>query len=155
MIPRKLKPCKTCGDPSYIFSHGNCKRCSQLAKIAEKREFKPLVQTDDGRPGKVFKVYQTTKIKSVSTRQQKLNAAYLVLRKEFMKANPICGAGLEGCTIQANECHHRRGRGEYLLDDSTYLALCANCHKFINEHNEFAFEMGFSESRLSRQQLNL
>lgn len=62
MITRKLKPCRTCNDPSYIFSHGNCKRCSQLAKIAEKREFKPLVQTEYGRPGKPFKVYNAPKV---------------------------------------------------------------------------------------------
>lgn len=27
MIPRKLKPCKECGEDSYLWSKGRCKRC--------------------------------------------------------------------------------------------------------------------------------
>ena len=149
MIARKLKPCKTCGDPSYIFSHGNCRNCWGLSKAKEKHQQARLTQTEDGAEAKPFKIYKTTEIKKVSTRQQKLNAAYLVLRKEFMKSHKICAADLDGCTLHATECHHKRGRGEYLLDDSTYLALCAII-EFINEHNAFAMEAGFTQSRLSK-----
>jgi len=37
-IPRKLKPCIDCNVPSYIFSHGRCRHCSQLTKLAEKKQ---------------------------------------------------------------------------------------------------------------------
>ncbi len=94
--------------------------------------------------------YQTKEIKKVSTRQQKLNVAYKVLRGQFMKAHPKCEANLQGCKIKSTECHHVRGRGQYYLDDTTYLALCGPCHKWINEHNEAASEMGFCKSRLGK-----
>ena len=32
MIQQKLKLCKTCGKPKYIFSHGNCKWCDSKTK---------------------------------------------------------------------------------------------------------------------------
>lgn len=95
-------------------------------------------------------VYQTKEIKKVSTRMQKLNAAYKILRDLFMKSHPKCEANLPGCKIKSTECHHVRGRGQYYLDDSTYLALCTPCHKWINEHNEAALEMGFCKSRLGK-----
>lgn len=94
--------------------------------------------------------YQTKEIKKVSTRQQKLNAAYKILRDQFMKSHKACEANLQGCKKKATECHHVRGRGQYYLDDTTYLALCSPCHKWVNEHNEAASEMGFCKSRLEK-----
>lgn len=121
-----------------------------MAKIKSESKQSTLTQTENGRPAKAFKVYSTKAIKQVSTRQQKLNAAYKILRDRFMKVHPTCQAGLGGCTVKSTECHHIRGRGEYFLNDKYYLALCNSCHRWINDHNEAATAMGFCQSRLSK-----
>jgi len=132
-----------------VFSKGLCHSHWKMVYGKPLKKFKPLTQTEDGEEAKFFK-YQTAEIKKVSTRQQKLNAAYKVLRDAFIKKKKYCVARLDGCTGNATECHHKAGRGEYLLDDTKYLALCHNCHVFITEHSQFAMERGFSESRLSK-----
>lgn len=152
MIQAKLKICSICNEPSklWVSTPKTCKNCAMRLKSSDKPKFKALTQTEDGKIAKAFKVYSTKAIKQVSTRQIKLNAAYKVLRDQFMKLHPACQAGLDGCTVKATECHHMRGRGEYLLNDKYYLALCNNCHRWINEHNEAATAMGFCQSRLSK-----
>lgn len=141
----KLKKCSACGLPSILW-----RSVPPLCKSCASRRQNTLKQTMDGLVAKPIRVYNTKKIKQVSTRQQKLNTAYAVLRKEFMKANPHCQAKLDGCTYIATDCHHRRGRGEYFLDASTYLAVCSACHRWITEHSAEAIEMGLSESRLNK-----
>lgn len=37
MIARKLKICIDCQSPQYLFSHGRCKHCDTLSKLAEKK----------------------------------------------------------------------------------------------------------------------
>lgn len=37
-IIRKKKPCKSCGQPSYIFSKGRCKTCSVVEDSLERME---------------------------------------------------------------------------------------------------------------------
>ncbi len=37
MIARKLKPCKSCGKMTYLFSHGNCKSCSAKKSFEDKK----------------------------------------------------------------------------------------------------------------------
>lgn len=71
-----------------------------------------------------------------------------------MKNHPMCEAKLPGCSSIATECHHKRGRGEYLLDSTTFLALCHLCHSYIELHPNQAKELGFSESRLSKDGTN-
>lgn len=145
MIQPKLKICSVCEKECYLWASTPpaCKECHQRAKSM-------LKQTTDGRTAKAFKIYSTKAIKHVSTRQMKLNAAYKILRDQFMKTRPTCQAGLGGCTVKSTECHHIRGRGEYLLNDKYYLALCNSCHRWINEHNEAATVMGFCQSRSSK-----
>lgn len=142
MIPQKLKMCKTCGKPSYLFSHGNCKPCATRAKNS-------LVQTESGKEAKLFK-YQTKEIKKVSTRQQKLNAAYSIQAVIYKKNNPICKARIKCSGALTTDVHHRKGRGEYLLDESSWLPVCRECHVWINENNKQAMALGLSESRLSK-----
>ncbi len=150
MIKRKLKPCKTCGDPSYIFSHGDCKSCAQMRYASEKPKHRPLAQTENGGEAKPFKVtYQTKEIKKVSTRQQRLNAAYSVLRKQFLKVHQMCEAHWEGCTYQATTIHHSQGRQDgNLLNDRTFKALCMSCHEKVERQVERAKKEGLTVDRL-------
>lgn len=90
-------------------------------------------------------------VNRVSTKQQKTNQAYAVICAQFKKNHPICQARIKCSGALTNEVHHKRGRGkEYMLDSTTYLACCSDCHRWINEHHEQATALGFSESRLEK-----
>lgn len=138
------KLCSTPNCNTPVFSKGLCMYHWKRWKASQQS----LTQTDN-EPAKPFIAsYRTKQIKKVSTRQQKLNAAYKVLRDQFMKKHPTCQARLAHCTGVSTECHHSRGRGEYLLDDSTFFALCGNCHRYLETHPEISKALGFTKSRL-------
>jgi hypothetical protein len=82
-----------------------------------------------------------------SSRQEKLDAIYLVLRESFLKANRFCKANLLGCQKMATDVHHMAGRGKFMLDESTFLAVCRICHNQIEENPFMAKAMGYSVSR--------
>ncbi len=92
---------------------------------------------------------QTNVIAKFSDKRKKINAAYNVLRDQYMKAHPVCEARLPGCTYNSTECHHSRGRGEFMLDQTTYKALCEHCHRYVELHPIEAKKLGLSASRLS------
>jgi hypothetical protein len=74
---------------------------------------------------------------------------YSKKRAAFLALYPICQAKLVGCTATTTDVHHKAGRvGDNYLKVSTWLAVCRNCHKFIEENPESAKELGLSESRL-------
>jgi hypothetical protein len=87
-------------------------------------------------------------IKKVSDKMAKLLRVYNVLANQFKKNNPICLATVECSGSPTTEVHHRKGRGEYLLDESTFLPVCGNCHKWIEAHPKLSKEYGLSGDRL-------
>lgn len=90
-------------------------------------------------------------IPKISDKQKKINAAYKILRDQFIKNNPYCIARFEGCTHIATECHHARGRGkEYMLDETTYRALCHHCHSIAETNPKLAKSLNISQSRLDK-----
>lgn len=141
----------SCGLCQLHWRNANAGRYQK--KMQESRQKWHLKQTDQ-EPPKPFKVkYETKAIKKISTRQQKLNAAYSAQRKVFFHGHPYCEAMIyedaeNMCTGFATDVHHKKGRGEYILDERTWLAVCRNCHHFIETHPEWAKEKGFSLSRL-------
>ena len=70
-------------------------------------------------------------------------------RKAFLALFSTCQANLVDCTGQATEVHHKAGRGSNHNKIGTWLAVCRNCHKFIEEHPEDAKHLGLSKSRLN------
>jgi hypothetical protein len=82
-----------------------------------------------------------------SSKIEKLDALYRVLREAFLKKNPFCKARLSGCQINATDIHHKVGRGKFMLDETTFLSVCRICHNQIEENPVMAKAMGFSESR--------
>lgn len=64
----------------------------------------------------------------------------------------MCQAHLSGCATYATDIHHKAGRGEYMLDQSTYMAVCRNCHQWIELHPIEAKQKGFSVERLKPKQ---
>lgn len=88
-------------------------------------------------------------IRKVSKKRAKENREYAKVRKEYLEDNPNCEANLLGCTTGATDIHHKKGRGLFLCDPRHFLAVCRNCHCFIEDNPLEAKEMGFSESRLA------
>ena len=78
----------------------------------------------------------------------KVNSAYSKQRKEYLSNNPMCHAKIYKCTKVATDVHHKKGRGKYHLDTSTWLPVCRNCHEWIETHPEDAKELGYSEIRI-------
>ena len=69
------------------------------------------------------------------------NRLYRAKAALFLATNTKCQAMLEGCTIKATECHHLhsgKDRAKYLLDETTYKALCSHCHHVA--HNVLSME---------------
>lgn len=92
------------------------------------------------------------KPKKVSDKRKELNKEYFKLVEQFKKDNPECkGKCNEYCTKNTNDPHHKRGRGKYLLDVTTWLPVCRNCHDYIGQHTAEAYDKGWSESRLATE----
>jgi hypothetical protein len=70
---------------------------------------------------------------------------------QFCKARipGIClGRSVQGIAL---DIHHKKGRGKYLLDTSTWVQLCRNCHQYLHENMEIAYDLGFCEKRLTKE----
>jgi len=52
---------------------------------------------------------------------------------------------------RATEVHHKRGRGKFLNDVSTWLAVSREGHERIEANPLWARDNGFSESRLAKK----
>ena len=85
------------------------------------------------------------------TASEELRGAYKVLRASYLLDHRLCEAGAsEPCQRRrrrATEIHHTRGRGGYLLDMSTWLAVCPWCHRYIHDHPREARERGWMITR--------
>lgn len=73
---------------------------------------------------------------------------YSKQRRTYLEANPQCAR----CGRPAIEIHHRAGRvGLRLLDESTWMAVCRDCHVRITEHPAEAIAEGWSLPRVGRE----
>lgn len=86
-----------------------------------------------------------------TSKRQKLDSAYAILRMKYLKDHTMCEAHLSGCATYSSEIHHKKGRGEYFLDSSTWLAVCRPCHQHIELNPKEAKELGFSVERLKKE----
>lgn len=90
------------------------------------------------------------KIRKVSKKQASKLNVYLKLRASYLTAHSYCQAKTDNCSYNSTEIHHRRGRiGNDLTDVNYFLAVCRNCHNWIEDNPKEAKELGFSVSRLS------
>jgi hypothetical protein len=136
------------GNTGYCATHNYQMRRAekQAAKDAEKLVVKLLKQKEKQSLPKPA-------INKVSDKMKGLNKEYGKIAEEYKRANPSCVARINGyCTGKTESIHHKRGRGRYLLDVSTFLPCCLSCHSYIESHPEEAKEKGWSESRLSVNQ---
>jgi len=131
MITPKLKTCAGCNELKHIWkSHGKEKYCKQCWYSIEKPK----------------------SISPVSAKRQVEMDTYGKLREAFLIVNPHCKAKLQKCTAKATDVHHKAGRiGENYLKIGTWLAVCRNCHRWIEDNPEAAKELNLSESRLNNK----
>lgn len=141
MNQRKI--CSRCGKERYIWkSEGKLKYCQSCWYY---NKVKPLENKSKKR----------TVINKISDKTLALNKIYSVLRDNFLSNNTLCKIHIPGiCTSKATDVHHSKGRGEYMLDDSTFIPTCRACHKWAEENPEAAKELGFSVDRLSNSGKN-
>ena len=138
MLQPKKKKCDGCETIQPIWKKDGSKRyCKQCWS------------------SQVFKGISSTKkptarkpLAAKSSKQEKLDVLYSTLRGTYLKTNPMCKAKLPGCQINATDVHHMVGRtGARLLDSTNFLAVCRNCHTWIETHPVEAKLLGFSKSR--------
>lgn len=116
-------------------------------------------------------------LRKVSKKREKLNREYSKLRKEYLDAHPICQIWLDDNGWRqwtetppsyykdghpsipaivlkmsygapwATECHHRRGRGRFLLDTSTWMALSFDMHRWVHNNPAQAYAKGYMLKR--------
>jgi len=97
-----------------------------------------------------YSIDKPKSISPVSVKRRGEMDEYSKKRTAFLALKPQCEANLVGCTRTSTDVHHKAGRvGDNYLKISTWLAVCRNCHSYIETHPEEAKEMGFSESRLN------
>ena len=89
-------------------------------------------------------------IRRTSKKRREESEVYSGLRTTFLNSHSRCEANLHNCTISATEVHHKRGRGKYYLDVSTWIALCHNCHRWVTDNSKEAIRLGLSTSRLKK-----
>jgi hypothetical protein len=90
-----------------------------------------------------------SKPKAISKNLKKKLKEYTAIRLEYLKNRPACEAKiLPMCTYEATDIHHKKGRGKYLCDTNYFLAVCRDCHNWIELHPVAAKKLGFSVSRL-------
>ncbi len=134
----KRKLCVGCGKEQFIWkSEGRYKYCKKcwLTKVPTKSlSRKPL------KPSK-------KPIRHKSSKMNALDTVYSKLRTHYLQQYPLCQASLPGCTKQSTDIHHKKGRGKYHNDPTTWLSVCRSCHDWIETHPIEAQELGFSIKR--------
>jgi hypothetical protein len=129
MITPKLKKCAGCSQLKHIWkSHKKDKYCKECWYTIEKPK----------------------SISPVSEKRRVEMDEYSKKRLAFLSLHQRCQAYLVGCTGTSTDVHHKAGRvGDNYLNMNTWLAVCRDCHTYIETHPEEAKELGLSESRLN------
>lgn len=89
-------------------------------------------------------------LNQVSERSKGKMSEYNTRSRMYKKENPICRADLPGCSKTTADVHHMKGRGKYLLDESTWLPVCRNCHDTIHQYPKESKELGLLISKNSK-----
>jgi len=131
----KLKECDGCNKPSVIWKNHEgfkyCKYCWSCQKA---------INTDSSQKPTDYK------IPMVSSKKKKKDAEYLKLRERFLTENRICQVSVAGCNNGSTDVHHKfagSNRDAFYLVQSTWLAVCRNCHNHIHANPADARTMGW------------
>jgi hypothetical protein len=97
------------------------------------------------------------RIKPVSAKMAKISKLYRALKLQFLQQRPYCEywlaeRGLSTANVHlhvipgippSTQVHHRRGRGKYHLDVSTWMAVSAEGHAAIHADPEKSYRLGY------------
>ena len=90
-------------------------------------------------------------VRKRSKAMAKKMAQYAVQRVIFLSRNTLCQCcpvrRPTGIALWADDVHHKRGRGKFLMDKETWLPVCRPCHTFIHDNPQWAYENGMLERR--------
>jgi len=131
----KIKSCTICGKEGPIWKNHEgfkyCKYCWSCQKA---------INSDSSQKPTDYK------IPLVSSKRKKKDQEYLKLRERYLTENPLCMVKVGGCTHNATDVHHKyagSNREAFYLVQSTWLAVCRNCHDFVHLNPKIAREMGW------------
>jgi len=79
-------------------------------------------------------------MRRVALRKQKENQLYAFLRLNFLARHPKCWVYPN---LRSSEPHHILGRGKYLNDTSTWMAVSRRAHRKIHDNPEWARSKGY------------
>jgi hypothetical protein len=92
-----------------------------------------------------------------TSKRHALNLEYGKKRKAFMALNPWCQVVLEDgkrCRRRSTDCHHRKGRAAFYLDENTWMAVCHQCHEDIHtQKQKWAREKGYLLNPASKEEV--
>lgn len=91
------------------------------------------------------------RVKSKALGRAEEDAEYARLRRIFLAENKVCLVlkPRGHCGQPTTQVHHRRRRGPFYLDVSTWLATCHHCHETIERYGIWAKAMGYTHSPIS------
>lgn len=86
-----------------------------------------------------------SRLKPISDKRRNELKLYNILRKAYLIEHPIC----EACNCsKAMWIHHKKGRGIYLCVVEFFMAVCGQCHRWIEDNREDAREKKWLLDRL-------
>jgi len=125
--------CFGCAEFKNLKTYGATQFCNDCAP--ETKEDAPIIK-------------KSYKMRTESKKRAKEKKIYLSRRKGLLILNPKCEPNEEGCELESNQIHHKKGReGPLLNDQRFFLYTCGNCHRVIEDNPEWARNMGYSLSR--------
>jgi hypothetical protein len=129
MLQAKPKLCNSCGIIKPIWKkNGGQRFCKDCWNCQSSKNIKPTKQKP---------------LSPRSSKKEKLDAAYSTLRKIYLQNHPMCEARLPGCSLEAHDIHHKKGRiGELYLDDTEWIAACRSCHTEIHNNPQISKDLG-------------
>ena len=129
----KLKECDGCHKETVIWKNHEgyryCKLCWSCHKSKDNTQ-KPTKSA----------------ISQVSSKRRKKDQEYLKLRNRFLTDFSLCQIAVKGCSINATDVHHTyagANRDAFYLVQSTWLAVCRNCHDWIHAHPKESRAFGY------------
>lgn len=87
-----------------------------------------------------------TKISKRSEKGKADDLIYKALRTKYLRHHPNCEVFPE---LKATDIHHKKSRGKYYLDVSTFMAVSRQAHEKIHREHAWAVSMGYIESKLN------
>lgn len=85
-------------------------------------------------------------ISQVSSKRKKKDQEYMKLRNRFLTDFSLCQVAVKGCSINATDVHYTyagANRDAFYLVQSTWLAVCRNCHDWIHAHPKESRAFGY------------